>query len=171
MGWDFSGCPVIRFLMASYIFKPSCKVNMWSARQCPLNWSAISSSLLAARIPQLRQLPGIPLSRHDGHPRHAIDIRYRTVHPYIHLTQALLHPPHSAPSFCHQGSFVAHEGPQHAHLFVRSERACQQPATVQSLNPLTVHPVGLFRPGTLANCRVSTSITSNPCLSNTSCGA
>src|ERR1019366_4863729 len=28
-----------------------------------------------------------------------------------------------------------------------------------------------FRPGTLANCRVPTSTTSNPVLSNTSCGA
>src|ERR1022692_2095263 len=44
---------------------------------------------MAVRIPQLRQLPGVPLAphdgAHDGHPGRTVDIRYRTVHPYVHL--------------------------------------------------------------------------------------
>jgi hypothetical protein len=50
----------------------------------------------ASPIPQLRQLSRIPLSGYDGshhaHPRNPIDVRYRPVHSYIHLVQALLHP-------------------------------------------------------------------------------
>ena len=71
-------------------------------------------TLTAVRIPQLRQLPGVPLTPHDGahdrRPGHAVDIRYRTVHPYIHPIQALLHAPQPVPRLRHQDRFVSHQG-------------------------------------------------------------
>ena len=32
-------------VIASYIFTPCCRLKRWSARQWPVNWSAISASL------------------------------------------------------------------------------------------------------------------------------
>ena len=94
------------------------------------------------------------------------------MHPYVHLVQALLHPPQPVATFRHQVGLIPHQRPQHADRFLRSERPPQQSATVQPPNPLAIRRVCfLSRPGTRASCRVSTSSTCNPCASNTSCGA
>jgi hypothetical protein len=68
------------------------------------------------------------------------------VHAYIHLVKALLHASQRVPRLRHQFPSIPHQHTQHAHRFVGAERACQQPAVVQTSDPFTIHPVGLLSP-------------------------
>src|SRR6266851_1218950 len=105
-------------------------------------------ALVAAPVPQFRQLPRVPLSvddrPQDGHSRYPVDVRYGPVHSHVHLVQALLHPPQPIACLRHQVSFVAYQGPKHTYRFLRPDRAHQQPATVQPLNPFTVERIRLL---------------------------
>src|SRR6516162_928662 len=68
----------------------------------------------AASVTQLRQLLGIAFAggdgAQDGHSRHPIDVGNRTMHAYIHLVQALLHPPQPIRTLRHQVGFIPHQG-------------------------------------------------------------
>ena len=66
------------------------------------------------------------------------------MHAYVHLVQALLHPPQPVATFRHQVGLIPHQRPQHADRFLRSKRTRQQSATVQPLNPLAIPRVCLF---------------------------
>src|SRR5215471_745241 len=105
---------------------------------------------VAASVTQLRQLLGIAFAgsdgAQDGHSRHPIDVGNGTMHPHIHLVQALLHPAQPIPTLRHQVGLIPHQSSQHAHRFLRSERTPQQSATVQPLNPLAIAGIGFLVP-------------------------
>src|SRR5215472_14512207 len=105
---------------------------------------------VAASVTQLRQLLGIAFAggdgTQDGHSRHPIDVGYRTVHAYVHLVQALLHPPQPIRTLRHQVGFIPHQGSQHADRFLGPERTPQQSATVQPLKPLAIAGIGFLVP-------------------------
>src|SRR5579864_6183661 len=49
----------------------------------------------------------------NGHSCHPIDVGDRPVHAYVHLVQALLHPPQPVPTLSHQIRLIPHHRPQH----------------------------------------------------------
>ncbi len=163
--------------MASYIFSACRRLNRWSSRQCPLNCSAISSSLLWQR--RSRSFARFRGSRSPAAMARRIAI---PVAPSISETARCTRTFIWSRLFCIRRT----QSPDSATRFALSRTSVRsmQTASFGRNDPLSrpqlcsrwihsqsVGSVFLSRPGTRASCRVSTSRSSKPAPSRISCGA
>src|SRR6266478_9658968 len=79
-------------------------------------------------------------NRHPGHPREVGD---GAMHLYVHVIQRLLHPLDTPRALGHEIGQLAVERAQPGDGLARAERAPQQPAAMEQLEPLAVADVGL----------------------------
>ena len=66
----------------------------------------------------------------NGHPRGAVHLRHRPMHPDVHVVEGLLHPSDPVGPFGNQRPFVADEGSEHTDLLDGTKRAPEQATAV-----------------------------------------
>jgi hypothetical protein len=100
-----------------------------------------------ATVPMRGQTDGVTLAPHDGahnrHAGHAREVGDGAMHLHVHLIQRFLHPLNTARALGHEIGQLALQGAQPGDGLARAERAAQQPAAMEQLEPLTVAEVGL----------------------------
>ncbi len=79
----------------------------------------------------------------DGHAGRAGEVRDGAMHLDVHLVERLLHPLDTATALDDEVGHLAVQSSHPGDRFVRPERATEQPAAVQELDPLAVAEVGL----------------------------